>query len=1054
MVDFKILFYNELKLCLARLSLKKFDKKSTGDIFESVENLFKSVANEKAPVDENNANGEIICDNLPLGPLAAELIESDFLSKLLSWVLATECPSNVRPLLLDHLLRNFDFLISQAKQNLLFSSIVFQPILKVIYSCRDCSDRFSESVSRLLRTLSVLLCRDPILLEFSKQVSHDVTRNEYFIFSSLVPLLHFPGISGTNARDALLLILALSDRDTEVADYLTSRSDICPVLATGLSGHYSCLPKRLVLNALNNRDQSGETLYVRGAGWHRITHPEWSKCEPLVRFLQTLDFCNLAVRISHLSVRQCLLYYIYSGFLMSVLRPALNQNSPEEMIAAEAYLELFLRRLTEPSLIGIFLRFIVASTDENGSVLSSLITRLSANSTGPGDKNYLVSRGFVLENCPASFDVDFFKRPHAQCSFWVFAVRLGMVTLSLFRTILNLNCEDIMFLLVFQYLNRLDFVVDNATIGESKKRDVISLPNVDNLSWLASSERFSKLSFWCTDFNDPLVKSPRKERSRIKYAPPDRVAGCLMASYRLINGRTRSTRMWSSEYASPQPSLVPTSSTDPPTAPLHSTPLRSAQMTSSLRVEPESNQMAELSLVDRYKSESNIYQLSYCDDSDEETDKKTEKSPILPRPSSYLKSSEFTVDLELSPKQENSLLDAVRRFLVEINGEPTPDAVSSFIHVLAVEFRQTGEEDCYGTNIPFPPVSQLILDMLDFRLGLKTLPELVPPDSPVVPQILSPVSNLETEYDFNGLYGNELPELPYRPTFAAECSPLRRPSKDIGPFLTCVLNRIGSMHKNCLYTNLLLTDIAVILASFNQFPLPDVLLRGSNLPPNQSLYQVLVCLRRELEQNLARIPNWPSLVDQAMRFLQGPSPRNPEAVLPSAVAMNSTPNFASDEDILAAEHSSSARIPMTSIPLSRSPLPPRPPRPHHHRSSSESPRTAVLEPTVVQSPTPTGQPAFKGRSHPRHSSIDRLTNLFNLTSPSLPPRHAVQPTTAGPLPSNPISADTRNLIFAYIIFNEFCLELAALACEHEVSTASVQPQFEKTMELERDLAEF
>lgn len=46
------------------------------------------------------------------------------------------------------------------------------------------------------------------------------------------------------------------------------------------------------------------------------------------------------------------------------------------------------------------------------------------------------------------------------------------------------------------------------------------------------------------------------------------------------------------------------------------------------------------------------------------------------------------------------------------------------------------------------------------------------------------------------------------------------------------------------------------------------------------------------------IPNWPSLVDQAMRFLQGPGPRNPEAVLPSAVAMNSTPNFASDEAIL------------------------------------------------------------------------------------------------------------------------------------------------------------
>lgn len=51
------------------------------------------------------------------------------------------------------------------------------------------------------------------------------------------------------------------------------------------------------------------------------------------------------------------------------------------MVAAEAYLELFLCRLTEPALIGLFLRFIVASTDESESVLSSLITRLAVNST-------------------------------------------------------------------------------------------------------------------------------------------------------------------------------------------------------------------------------------------------------------------------------------------------------------------------------------------------------------------------------------------------------------------------------------------------------------------------------------------------------------------------------------------------------------------------------------------------------------------------------------------------------------------------------------------------
>lgn len=60
-------------------------------------------------------------------------------------------------------------------------------------------------------------------------MSSDVVKNEYLIFSKLVPLLHLQGVAGTCARDAILLILSLSDRDLEVAAYLTSTSDICPV---------------------------------------------------------------------------------------------------------------------------------------------------------------------------------------------------------------------------------------------------------------------------------------------------------------------------------------------------------------------------------------------------------------------------------------------------------------------------------------------------------------------------------------------------------------------------------------------------------------------------------------------------------------------------------------------------------------------------------------------------------------------------------------------------------------------------------------------------------
>ncbi|KAL5112607.1 hypothetical protein TcWFU_007862 [Taenia crassiceps] len=982
-------FESCLDSCVALLGPRKREYKNVDEIFENLSVLFKLVAEEKPILEGNSFCGGVVCDSLPLGPLASKLINCKFLAKLVSWgTTGGSVPSNMKHFVLQNLLLKFDFLISQAKQSLLFSTAIFQPLLRLIDFCRSLSEHLSENLSRLLYTLSVLLCRDPVLLEFSKQVSHDVTRDEYFIFSQLVPLLHLQGLSGTNARDALLLILALSDRDAEVANYLTSKSDICPVLATGLSGHYSCLPKRIVPDYGDGYTRSvevgrpSETLHVRSADWHRISRSDWSTCKPLVRFLQTLDFCNLAVRISHHSVRQYLLYYIYSGFLMSVLRSALNQKEVDEVVAAEAYLELFLCRLTEPALIGLFLRFIVASTDESESVLSSLIARLALNSTGPGEE----------------------------------AHQLELVTLSLFRTILNLNCEDIMFLLVFQYLNKLD-VGRECAVCDEKKREAFRLSNSDNFLWLASSERFLKLSFLCTGFNGSKEASNLNEASSIKCVPTDQLAAYLLISHKLIGSRTRGTGAWSVGYQSPVPSLVPTTpSTDPPTVHLHSTPLRTL-MTSSLRIESESQQQ-ELSLIDRYKSESNIYQLSYCDDSEEDLERDKKKSEAL-RPFSVLEQTESSAELACNEQGESSL-DVICQFLADIVGTPACDAVTPFTRVLEDWFPMDNDDDI-GVNIPYPP----------------PLPKY---------ESLAPAGNLETDYDFESLYGNELPELPYQPTLG-EPSSLRHSSYGLGPFLDCVLSRVGSMHKNSLYLNLILTDVVLILGSFHQFPLAEILLRcaeDSIGKSTQTLYKVLAGLRQEIEQHLTKIPNWSALVEQAMRFLRGPSQRNPKAVLPSGIVVATTPCSATDNGLaMTAVSSTKGRSrssqfrPQPDHPsmYTRLPLPP-------HRSASVTP--PAWEDTGLLSQC----------QRLRRSSIDRLSHLFVLDSST--PSHPDPHTSAAPpfLHPQPLPLCTRNVVFAYIVFNEFCLELAGLCCEHSVSAASVQPQFEKTMELEHCLAEF
>uniref|UniRef100_A0A0R3WSJ4 DUF5917 domain-containing protein n=1 Tax=Hydatigena taeniaeformis TaxID=6205 RepID=A0A0R3WSJ4_HYDTA len=415
------------------------------------------------------------------------------------------------------------------------------------------------------------------------------------------------------------------------------------------------------------------------------------------------------------------------------------------------------------------------------------------------------------------------------------SLHLRLVTLSLVHTILNLNCEDIMFLLVFQYLNKLE-IGRECTNCDRKEREAFRCANSDNSLWLASSERFLRLSFWCTSLNDSKETSSASTSNAIKCAPSDRLAEYLLNAHRLIDSRMRSTEMWSAEYQSPVPSLVPTTSgADPPTVHFHSTPLRTL-MTSSLRIESDSQQQ-ELSLIDQYKSESNIYQLSYCDDSDEEVGKENKKADIL-RPFSGLRQAESPAELEPT-EMEKSSLDVIRQFLADIAGKPTCDAITLFTQVLEGELSMDSDDDI-GINVPYPPVSQLTLDILDYRLGKHAFCVVTASQPSPGYESLAPVGNLENDYDFDSVYGNELPELPFRPTFGAS-SLLHHSLCGLGPFLNCVLSLMGSMHKNSLYLNLILTDVVLTLASFHQFPLADILLKCADVGLSsqiQTLYEV------------------------------------------------------------------------------------------------------------------------------------------------------------------------------------------------------------------------
>ncbi|KAL1427483.1 hypothetical protein MTO96_017197 [Rhipicephalus appendiculatus] len=239
------------------------------------------------------------------------------------------------------------------------------------------------------------LSQHPDLLEVFFSASSNQGPARFLIFSLLIPFVHREGAIGQQARDALLLCMALSQKNESIGLYIAENSNFCPVLATGLSGLYSVLPRKLTIVADD---------------WYRLTHEDIQEFPELTMFLNSLEFCNAVIQVSHTMVQEQLLEYIYQGFLIPVMGPALHQNTMEEIVTATAYLDLFLRTVTEPQLLLVFFKFLITESYENHKILNTLINRIGGQS------------------------------------------RLCLVTMALFRTLLDFNCEDIMLELVLKYL--------------------------------------------------------------------------------------------------------------------------------------------------------------------------------------------------------------------------------------------------------------------------------------------------------------------------------------------------------------------------------------------------------------------------------------------------------------------------------------------------------------------------------------------------------------------------------------------------------------------------
>ncbi|KAL6038275.1 hypothetical protein STEG23_004192, partial [Scotinomys teguina] len=327
-----------------------------------------------------------------MGPILEFVVCENIMEKLFLWSLRREFTDETK----IEQLKMYEMLVTQSYQPLLHHKPILKPLMMLLSSCSGTATPAVEGkLVVLLNQLCSILAKDPSILELFFHTSEDQGAANFLIFSLLIPFIHREGTVGQQARDALLFIMSLSAENSMVANHIVENTYFCPVLATGLSGLYSSLPTKLE---------------ERGEEWHCLLKDDWLLLPSLVQFMNSLEFCNAVIQVAHPLIRSQLVSYIYNGFLVPVLAPALHKVTVEEVMTTTAYLDLFLRSISEPALLEIFLRFILLHQHENVHILDTLTSRI---------------------NTP---------------------FRLCVVSLALFRTLIGLHCEDVMLQLVLRGL--------------------------------------------------------------------------------------------------------------------------------------------------------------------------------------------------------------------------------------------------------------------------------------------------------------------------------------------------------------------------------------------------------------------------------------------------------------------------------------------------------------------------------------------------------------------------------------------------------------------------
>ncbi|CAL7938652.1 unnamed protein product [Xylocopa violacea] len=761
-------------------------------------------------------------------PCLEYLLSENLLDKLYDWNKYSGRFNNAVRL---EQLKLYELLVSHSGA-LLAHEPVARPLLRLL---EDCANdimllEVEEKLVVLLNQLCVALMQNMALLDLFFHPTA-VGKSKFIIFTLLIPYVHREGGVGQQARDSMLLCMSLSKKNDEVGVYIADHSNICPVLATGLSGLYSVLPRKLDIETDD---------------WHRLTPDDVNDLPALLHLMNSLDFCNAVAQVAHPLVQKQLLEFLYHGFLVPVMGPALLQldaqrqrTTVDELVAATAYFDLFLRSVTEPGLLRSLVRFLLEDNYDECRILDSLIQRISSRS------------------------------------------RLCIVTLALFETLVNLNCEDIMLELCLGALSPCSHVMlsqrrrlrDIDPFGRAAEKFLSLTPSCCS-PLTSTNSQFNSLpnSMTYEKHSNTTPDSLKSLPASVNYGV--RLSDSLYGNYHayLCDARQkiRACRIacsnWSYQYNGELPKDSTTSSAttliDDNT--LADQPQKGTDVTKALSLETLKhstvfNEINENSSVDNMLV--NIQSL--LDGKDLNVTEKEVKPNHL---------SIETTGIELS-LDEQAKLDAD---IAELLNEDIE--ISESVKEMSLMDKKELDSGIDDSNTAMNSLLSLGESSGYESFAFKGSSQSTPDNEPSEDRISE---HEEIKAESNKDQGVFLHSIVESSSITSEELTANKQGKEsyrqdvfngqpnVGIFLDVLLRKLECMTSNNLYVNLHLTGLISRLAIYPQPLLQSFLLNHSLVfqPSIRSLFQVLASLKHKIDQFLSQHNNIDVLVEQARLFL-------------------------------------------------------------------------------------------------------------------------------------------------------------------------------------------